>query len=92
MGTRVGEDDLEMKGEINMTVHPANRQERRSEQREAAASVHDIHTRITARAYELYVERGCREGCAWEDWLDAEREIMSRQFPVESAAHRGDAR
>lgn len=34
--------------------------------------------RIKRRAYELYVERGCREGCALEDWVDAEREILGR--------------
>ena len=42
----------------------------------------DLHARITARAYELYVERGCREGCAEEDWLDAEQEILYRTFPA----------
>jgi hypothetical protein len=36
----------------------------------------------TTRAYELYVERGCREGCTLEDWLDAELKILSREFPV----------
>ena len=38
----------------------------------------DLHACIMTRAYELYVERGCREGCAHEDWLDAEREIVTR--------------
>lgn len=33
--------------------------------------------RIAKRAYELYLERGCREGCALEDWGDAEREILT---------------
>jgi hypothetical protein len=42
----------------------------------------DLHGRITIRAYELYVQRGCREGCALDDWLDAEREIVSHEFPV----------
>ncbi|MBX9658171.1 MAG: DUF2934 domain-containing protein [Nitrospiraceae bacterium] len=37
-----------------------------------------FRTRIERRAYELYVERGCREGCALEDWVDAEREILGR--------------
>ena len=41
----------------------------------------DLHARIMTRAYELYVQRGRREGCAMEDWLDAEREIVSREFP-----------
>lgn len=42
----------------------------------------DLHARIAARAYELYVKRGCREGYAEQDWLDAEREILDRTFPV----------
>ena len=33
-------------------------------------------------AYELYFERGCREGCTLEDWLGAERDILSREFLV----------
>lgn len=42
----------------------------------------DLHARITVRAYYLYVERGRREGCAEQDWLDAEREILNHTFPV----------
>ena len=30
----------------------------------------------TTQAYELCVERGCREGCTLEDWLNAERDIL----------------
>ena len=33
--------------------------------------------RIGKRAYELYLERGCREGCDVEDWVDAKREILT---------------
>lgn len=46
------------------------------------ASFDDLHARISARAYELYAERGYRDGCAQEDWLDAEREILKREFPA----------
>lgn len=42
----------------------------------------DLHARISHRAYELYLQRGCREGHAQEDWLDAEREILDREFPA----------
>jgi len=49
--------------------------------RHARPTFDDLHARITTRAYELYVQRGCREGRAVEDWLDAEREIVSREFP-----------
>jgi Protein of unknown function (DUF2934) len=40
----------------------------------------DLHARISCRAYELYLQRGCREGRAEEDWLEAEREILDREF------------
>lgn len=42
----------------------------------------DLHARITVRAYYLYVERGRREGCAEQDWLDAEREVLNHTFSV----------
>ena len=50
--------------------------------RPANSSFDDLHARITTRAYELYVQRGCREGAAVEDWLDAEQEIVSPEFEV----------
>jgi len=37
----------------------------------------DLRERIAKRAYELYVERGCRPGCDVEDWADAERELLA---------------
>lgn len=37
----------------------------------------ELQERITKRAYELYLQRGCREGCALADWVDAEREILT---------------
>ncbi len=37
----------------------------------------DLHARIAERAYRLYIEQGCREGCAEQDWLNAEREILN---------------
>lgn len=42
----------------------------------------DPHASIATRAYELYCERGYRHGNALEDWLDAEREILSQIPPV----------
>ena len=32
--------------------------------------------RISLRAYELWRERGCRDGYALQDWLDAEVMVM----------------
>ena len=57
----------------------------------AQPSFDDLHAHIATRAYELYLQRGCREGCAVEDWLDAEREIVSRVFPAPSGSGRGDS-
>lgn len=42
----------------------------------------DPQARIAKRAYELYCERGYRNGFAVDDWLDAEREILSQIPPV----------
>lgn len=32
--------------------------------------------RISQKAFELWRERGCREGHALQDWLDAETAVM----------------
>jgi hypothetical protein len=42
----------------------------------------DLQSLIAKRAYELYYDRGYRDGCALDDWLDAEREIPSQIPPV----------
>lgn len=42
----------------------------------------DLHILITKRAYALHTERGYRQGYALDDWLDAEREILSQIPPV----------
>ncbi len=42
----------------------------------------DLHGLIAKRAYELYAERGYRHGVALDDWLEAEREIVSQIPPV----------
>lgn len=36
---------------------------------------------IATHAYALYEQRGYREGCDLQDWLDAEREILNRPIP-----------
>lgn len=56
--------------------------------RQERYSFDDLHARIATRAYELYVQRDCREGCAMEDWLDAEQEIVSREFQDSSSSGR----
>ena len=46
-----------------------------------AAPSDERHILIAKRAYELYSERGYRHGYALEDWLEAEREILSQVPP-----------
>src|SRR5262245_41896780 len=36
------------------------------------------HDEIASMAYRIYVERGCREGCAQEDWFEAERRLQEK--------------
>jgi outer membrane protein TolC len=43
---------------------------------------------IAKRAYDLYSERRYREGSALDDWLDAEREVLS-QIPSASQVGNG---
>jgi hypothetical protein len=33
---------------------------------------------IAARAYELYLERGCTDGHDLEDWFEAERDLIDQ--------------
>ena len=42
----------------------------------------DVTILIATRAHELYAERGYRHGYALDDWLEAEREILSRVPPM----------
>jgi DUF2934 family protein len=41
-----------------------------------------VNERISRRAFENFVARGCVEGHSLEDWLGAERETIIRLAPV----------
>ena len=43
-----------------------------------------VNERISRRAYENFVARGCVDGHSLEDWLEAERETIIRLAPVVS--------
>ena len=45
----------------------------------------DLQNEIRRRAYELYEQRGCTPGQENEDWLIAEREVLSRYNHQQSA-------
>lgn len=40
---------------------------------------------IRQRAYELYESRGCVDGQAEQDWIQAEREVRARQSQKHTA-------
>jgi HSP20 family protein len=48
----------------------------------------DLQVLIAKRAHELFSERGYRGGSALDDWLEAEREILSQIPPPDRAAPR----
>jgi hypothetical protein len=41
-----------------------------------------VHDRISACAFENFVERGAVDGHDLEDWLDAERQLIIKPIPV----------
>lgn len=69
---------------------PAPRQQQQTPKKPATQKFHvlplspcdDLHVLIAKRAYELYSERGYRDGSALDDWLEAERELLSQIPPV----------
>ncbi len=46
----------------------------------ASAQSEEVEELIRQRAYQIYLERGRIEGHAWDDWLQAEAEIKTRQL------------
>jgi hypothetical protein len=45
----------------------------------------DLVDEIRHRAYELYAERGCKDGHAMDDWLRAEEELFEEAAKSEVA-------
>ena len=45
----------------------------------------DMQSEIRRRAYELYESRGYLDGMAEQDWIQAEREVLSRQTQKRTA-------
>ena len=37
------------------------------------------HDDVARRAYELFLERGGTHGRDWDDWLSAERQLLSAE-------------
>jgi hypothetical protein len=46
-------------------------------------SVSDLENRIRNRAYDLYERRGCADGKALDDWLEAKAEVLGVVAPTD---------
>ncbi len=44
-----------------------------------AAAAMPTHKDIAKRAYEIYVEKACRQGQSEQDWLQAEQELKNQE-------------
>ena len=47
----------------------------------------EVYARVARRAYELFEDRGCNSGHEWQDWFQAESELL-RPVPIEIAEER----
>jgi len=68
-----------------MTAKPKAREPRSRK----TSSSSDIEERIRQRAFELYEQRGRVDGFAFDDWLQAETEILGAQQPQKVKAATG---
>jgi len=60
------------------------RPERRKQQQEKpqVGACDDLRVLIAQRAFERYQARGSRDGFHLDDWLEAEREVLSQVPPA----------
>jgi hypothetical protein len=52
-----------------------------------AATAMPTHKDIAKRAYEIYVEKACRQGQSEQNWLQAGREMTNQGLAGDPAAH-----
>jgi Protein of unknown function (DUF2934) len=70
-------DQNETEGDDEMNLAVADSQRQREEVRARLLADEEIRGRIAFRAYEISQHRGNGNGTAFEDWLQAENEIVS---------------
>lgn len=59
------------------TSHAGSGSEKTSLAEQAAPRAETHQDRVVRRAYELYEQRGRHDGRALEDWVNAERQLVS---------------
>ncbi len=74
-------DDDENKSKVDPTQRKPSKSTVANQQSTASAQViqPSIEEQIRDRAYQLYLERGARDGHELEDWLDAEFELHANR-------------
>ena len=60
------------------TRQDASMRDQSSASETAAPAARPSHDEIARLAYAYWEARGGRGGSSWEDWFDAERELMER--------------
>jgi hypothetical protein len=69
------------KGSSGTTVKPKKDRVTAPTQAESQHKYYeDLGSRIAEKAYELYVQRGEEHGHDFEDWLEAERQILPKEM------------
>jgi DUF2934 family protein len=82
MNVQLSRRTKETKPRVSTSTPPPAAAPTAARTRQRVSPCDDLHILIAKRAYELHTERGYRHGCALDDWLDAEREILSQIPPV----------
>lgn len=49
----------------------------------------ELYDRIARKAYELFSHRGQQHGLDKEDWFEAERQVLGKEYQKEAATPRG---
>ena len=74
-------EDNESKSKFDPTQRKRSKSTAANQQLTATPQVihRNIEEQIRDRAYQLYIERGAREGHELQDWLDAEFELLANR-------------
>jgi hypothetical protein len=82
MSVRISRPTKETKPRVPASIPAQTVAPTTTRTRQPVSPCDDLHILIAKRAYELHGERGYRHGLALDDWLDAEREILSQIPPA----------
>lgn len=80
----IGQNEIQNGDPVMHIVHKktvvSSKHNSDGERAEGSGRPTDVAALISARAYQLYTERGGEAGHALEDWLRAENEVMRQRI------------